>query len=289
MTLSSSPRNIVSTLRKFEFGEDISLLWRDAGSILSGYPTDLMQKGLLLSSGDRILDEEGTGFGVPIIKLSHETILPGNAELVSSVENGVPTLMATYTLNLVKRKKIKGKHINNQGFYRLNEDFASIHRNIPILRGIHSWLSHRLRYLGDIESLLETANYSFTINVLYSISPHKGIVHISVDLSSLPPDEGIKLIMTNEQGASYFNIYRDSTGLTLADKSIGTWNQIFADEATFINSRDNVTFTLKKIPGVKMFRGREDESGQLAWSGIAYEIPRKFLKFEYDITLGAFK
>jgi hypothetical protein len=289
MTISSSPQTIVSSLQKFEIGEGISLLWREAGNLLSGYPTDLMQKGLLLSSGDKVLDEEGTGFGVPIIKMRHETILPGNARLVNSLENGVRTLMATYTLNLVKKKIIKGKYINNQSFYRLNEGFASIHRNVPMLRRIHSWLSHRLRDLGDIESILETANSSFTINVLYSFFPHDSILRINADLSTLPPDESIKLIMTNEQGSSYFSNYRDSNGLTLADKGIGTWNQVLANEASFIDSKNNITFTLKKKPGVKMFRGREDESGQLAWSGIAYEIPRKTLNFEYDITLGAFK
>jgi hypothetical protein len=185
MTTSKPPVNIELPPLKYEITGDIALCWREAGDLLSGYPTDRMQKRLLMSSKDMLLDEEGTGFGVPIIKMKHETILPGSARIKSYENNGVRSLEAIYTLNLVKRKRVNGQSITSSSFYRLNESFASIHRNAPILRGIHTWLSHRLRDIGDFESYLSASETSFTVKVLYSILPNEAgrfLVHCFLPL-----------------------------------------------------------------------------------------------------------
>jgi len=272
---------------EFKLDNGISLLWRKAGSVLSGYPVDRMQKGWLLAAGNKVLDEEGTGFGVPIIKFKHETVLPGDALLKIVDQNDIHKLTATFILNLVKRKIIKGKPVKNKLFYRLNESFASVHRNVPELRRIHSWLSHGLSNLGDIKSRLEMIDTSFMINVTYTIHPGNNLLHVSVDPGTLTNTRDTKLMMTNEQGASYFNTYKDSDGVTLINERIGTWNPIFTEQASFIDSRNGISFALKNIPGVSMYRGRESETRQLAWSGIAYEVPLNCGNFEYDITLGS--
>ena len=92
----------------------------------------------------------------------------------------------------------------------------------------------------------------------------------------------------NELGANHFDRYRDSNGLFLKGNAIGTWDEIFADEASFIDSCDNIAFTLKQVKGARMFRGRELVEGRLAWSGLAYRLPRDIINFAYDIRIGRF-
>lgn len=92
----------------------------------------------------------------------------------------------------------------------------------------------------------------------------------------------------NEQGANHFDRYCDSNGLFLKGNAIGTWDEIFADEASFIDSGDNIVFTLKQVKGARMFRGRELVEGRLAWSGLAYGLPQDINNFAYEIRIGRF-
>ncbi len=268
---------------KFEIRNGVSLLLKEAGG-QSDYPTNRMQKGLLLACGDRELDEEGTGFGVPVIKIGYQTILPGAAHV--TVQNGPSEAVAVYSLNTVLRVRIKGKYIDSGAFYRFNEYLASIHRNVPALRQAHSWVFNGLRRMGDIETIFETVAPAASVKVAYTIRPAEQTVHVDADLSALQNCGCTEIIFTNEQGANYFDHYRDSNRLALTGKAIGTWNRTFATEASFIDIRDGIAFTLMNVRGARMFRGRELEAGLLAWSGLAYSLPANTTHFAYDIKIG---
>ncbi|MCX9025362.1 MAG: hypothetical protein OIN85_04610 [Candidatus Methanoperedens sp.] len=91
----------------------------------------------------------------------------------------------------------------------------------------------------------------------------------------------------NELGANHFDSYRDSNGLFLRGKAIGTWDETIADETSFIDFRDSIAFTLNRVKEARMFRGRELVEGRLAWSGLAYVLPHDIINFTYDIRIGA--
>ncbi len=75
-------------------------------------------------------------------------------------------------------------------------------------------------------------------------------------------------------------------GCVLKGNEIGSWDEIHADEATFQDPADGLSFTLKKVDGARMFRGRELVPGRLAWSGLAYVLPPQRDELAYSITIG---
>ena len=108
---------------------------------------------------------------------------------------------------------------------------------------------------------------------------------IDVELRFPKVDGCTELIVLNEQGANWFDIYQDSDGLILKGDRIGSWNRIKATYASFRDQEDGLAFTLKRVEGARMFRGRELVTGSLAWSGLAYVLPPLTEKFAYSIEL----
>ena len=115
-----------------------------------------------------------------------------------------------------------------------------------------------------------------------------GTIHAGVDIRNVNKERCTEVNIMNELGANHFDRYRDSNGLFLKGNAIGTWDEIFADEASFIDSCDNIAFTLNAKKGARMFRGRELVEGRLAWSGLAYRLPGDIINFDYDIRIGRF-
>ena len=93
-------------------------------------------------------------------------------------------------------------------------------------------------------------------------------------------------IVLNEQGANWFDKYVDSEGRILNGNEIGSWDEIFANEASFLDQADGLSFSLKAVMGARMFRGREIVPGRLAWSGLAYVLPPQRDEFAYSIAIG---
>lgn len=258
--------------------EDVSLLIKQA--VEGGYPCKL-QKGLLLACGEKDLSEEGTGFGVPVLKLGHEAIFPGNARITTAKYGDVTIVGIDYDLNLVERMSLKGKRIDSRAFYRIKECFSSLHRIHPELRKMLTLASSNLRHVLGLETNFEEAASYGTVHVLYTIKGEE--IRVSVNTSGVKTYT--EMMLMNEQGANYFNKYRDSNGLMLSEDKIGTWDETFADEASFINPIHGIQFTLKKAAGSRMFRGRELVGRRLAWSGIAYMLPEGVENFGYNIRI----
>ena len=123
-------------------------------------------------------------------------------------------------------------------------------------------------------------------SVVNTINTRNGMIDVSVDMSNVKKEGRTEVNIMNELGANHFDSYSDSNGLFLRRNAIGTWDEIFADEASFIDSYDNIAFTLKKVKGARMFRGRELVESRLAWSGLAYVLPPNIIHFAYDIRIG---
>ena len=121
-----------------------------------------------------------------------------------------------------------------------------------------------------------------SVNATYLITGSK----VDVFLKFPVIDGCTEKIVLNEQGANWFDTYVDSEGCILKGNEIGSWDEIFADEATFLDQADGLSFTLKAVTGARMFRGRELVPGRLAWSGLAYVLPPQRDELAYSITIG---
>ncbi len=119
----------------------------------------------------------------------------------------------------------------------------------------------------------------------YRIDAEKKEILIALDIGSIPSGGRDEVYMMNEQGANSFDIYRDSDGASLKKESIGTWEKVRAQEATFADSSRGISFTLRKVDEAKMFRGRELVPGKLAWAGLAYQLPQHATSFSYLVKI----
>jgi len=253
------------------------------------YPACRIQKGLVLVHENKDLSEEGIGFAVPVLKFGHETIFPGNACVTTDKDSDKSVVRIDYDMNLVERMMVKSStRIDSEAFYRIKECFSWLHRKYPQLRGILVRSSNSLRRTCDIETRFEKIVCAGIVSVVNTVNTKKGTIHVGVDISNVKKEGCTEVNIMNEQGANHFDRYCDSNGLFLKGNAIGTWDEIFADEASFIDSCDNIVFTLKQVKGARVIRGRELVEGRLAWSGLAYGLPQDINNFVYEIRIGRF-
>jgi hypothetical protein len=111
-------------------------------------------------------------------------------------------------------------------------------------------------------------------------------ITVRVDAGRLSTDSTDTLVIMNELGARSFPLYSDSDGLRLKDEEIGTWEEVFAIEASFRNPEIDFGFTVKRMDGSRLFRGRELIHGRLSWAGFAYVLPPEAKTMGYGIELG---
>jgi hypothetical protein len=252
------------------------------GSQPDCYPTSRIQKGLALFCEGQDLSEEGVGFGVPVLKISREAVFPGSSVWKTELKGDVATIEAEYFMNLMGRMAVGGRRIDCRTFYRAREWLASQYRRHPELRkGIlyGAELSRRVMSMKDAFVEVPTVG---SVKTVYSIMDDS--VRVSLDLQGVP--EGHELVVMNEQGANHFDSYKDSGELFLEKDAIGSWDEVFSDEASFIDSKNGLYFALTRVEGARMMRGRELLSDRLAWAGLAYALSPGTKRFSYTIRLG---
>ena len=267
---------------------NLSLTFSETDGGQGEYPTSRIQKGLLLNCGEETLCEEGLGFGVPLLKFKDREIFPGRARTTNSTVNGTTTIIANYELNLGKKLVVKGRKIKNRTVYEIEDYFGRLHREHPALRNTVDWWGNRLRKTLGVEGVFEEVEPAGNIAATYTISEDGATLHVSMDFARVKKEGLAEIIVANEQGANYFAGYRDSDGKALLGEKIGSWDEVTAGRASFIDSGNRVTFSLANVEKAKLLRGRELVSGRLAWAGLNYVLPPESTVFSYDITLGTF-
>jgi hypothetical protein len=251
----------------------------DAGT--GCFPTSRIQKGLVLELEDRDLSEEGVGFGMPVLKLGLQPVFPGSWRTSTREYNGLCLIEADFEMNLRARMLRRGKIINNGLFCLAWENLSRIHREYPQFRKWISISSQALKKKFDLREEFSEEHALGYVRASYLISDSR----IDVELKFPKVGGCTELIVLNEQGANWFDTYQDSDGLILKGERIGSWNRIKATYASFIAPVNGIVFTLKRVEGARMFRGRELVTGSLAWSGLAYTLPPLTEKFAYSIEL----
>jgi len=250
------------------------------------YPTGRLQKGLLLMDNDHEVAEEGVGFGVPLLMRGRQTICPGCIELASLYRGSIQEVTALFRINLEEKLVRPGfESINSDRFYTIKNFLAELIRRFPPLRGLLTTLSNVVRWMSGWETTYEEAEFSRSIKVIYSIDRSKGKISVEVDSTGLLRDGITEVIVMNEQGASIFDHYRDSSGTSLLGEEIGCWDKINADWASFVSESHRLAFTLRQVEGATLFRGRELVNSRLAWAGFGYSFPPTIERLSFEVKI----
>jgi hypothetical protein len=245
-----------------------------------------MQKGLALFCDDQDLSEEAVGFGVPILKCGLQTIFPGEIELFPETGEPLQRIKARYKLNLEEKISHNGTgSINNRLIYASKNVLAGIIRNWPTSRRLLTATSNLLRSTLGWTTSYEPADFYTYVSLTYTIDRIAGKVCVELSGRDSMPSNISELIVMNEQGAQFFDRYREAGGRVLSGKEIGCWDPVSAGSAEFISSTQRISFRLPQVNRARLFRGREQIDSRLAWAGFGYTFSPELPVFSYDITL----
>ena len=248
-----------------KLGNDLRLLLRKPGLEPREYPTCRVQKGLLIASNSCDLVEEGVGLGLPLVKFGPETVFPGDASISMQQKGNRVITKVSYNLNLIVRRSLRWSGIiDNPHFYRVDAFFSRLHRQHPSLRGTLTCASYPIKLLCGMNTSFQEIDSAGSMNVVYDTLVGEGIIHTSVNLKGLKREGCTEIIIANEQGANHFDLYRDSNGVTLRGKEIGSWDETLAHQASLVDSRNGISFSINEIRGARIFRGRELVANRLA-------------------------
>jgi hypothetical protein len=271
---------------KIPIDQEFSLLIVDKPDEATEYPTSRIQKGFVISKAGINLAEEAVGFGLPVLKRGLETFFPRYLELELLQADLSWVIHASYTINLVRVIMPSGTaHNSEKIFYAVQNILAAIIRRTPIIRNALTAISSTLLERFGLNTTFETADFNANVQVTYTFDEQNKTLEIETDLSRLPPSGIDEAIVMNEQGAHFFDQYRDSSGVSISGKEIGIWDEVTAEEATFASSSHRIAFSLHRMPGARLYRGRELIGSRLAWAGFGYSFPPTTRKFSYTVKI----
>jgi hypothetical protein len=282
-------------MRRFALRDGLSLVTTEPrpGAVPEGFPTDELQKGLLLLDGGHELGGEGVGFGVPVLKRGPRAVFSGSARTIS-VEPDPPSLTLAYRIDRVER--ISGSRRSPRALTALDlarESLAFVHRHVPPLRRPLAAASQAGRRLLRVETRFEATRALAEVTVRYEVvatpGEDEGDLRVTVSFGDLPPAV-TEVVVMNELGAASFDLYEEA-GRTTRGDGIGAWDRVRARAGRFRSSATGAWFELQStpdpaVPGVRLFRGREVATGRLAWAGFGYSLRPGPPGFTYTVRFG---
>lgn len=270
-----------------KFSESIHLKIADNRDPVSDYPSSCLQKAFLLFCNGRSLAQEAVGFGFPVIKRGLTAIFPGSVDLSLKEHGPEKQVEAVYTLYLKEKIIRQGKEgLPFKMVYDAKNFMALLIRRVPVLRGILTGISIALRSVFGWETTYDDAGVREKVKVIYTALAGSEEMRVDVDCTGLDNGGVTELIIMNEQGADHFDHYIDSSGTCIKGNKIGCWDEVFADEASFIGTESRVMFSLSQVSGARLFRGRELIGSRLAWAGFGYSVKPAINKFSFTIKTG---
>ena len=223
--------------------------------------TAAIHKGLILVSDGVELVEEGSGFGLPVVKFGDRTFFPGSATLIVSSCKSPIIITKTYEMNMISSLTLGGRTINTALVKALTKLFTRFYFIDSLQPILSSTIGKRELICLNPKFLL--TNSRGEIEVKYSI--HSQRVEVNAEARLRMPFE--EIVLLNEQGASTFRSYRDEGGI-LIDESIGAWKEIHYDKASLMDINRYLSFSIEKPIDARLYRGRESAKEKLSWSGL---------------------
>jgi hypothetical protein len=244
--------------------------------------TAQLQKGLVLALNGEELAEEGVGIGVPVAIFKDDTYFSTSGEL-SAHSAGGETIVKRFILDSVSRKSWKIRAlVNNPLYRRLTRAFVHLYRDYATTRKALLTLI-RLRNRAGVRTVYTKRDPRGQVEVEYRVK--EDTLYVSARFSGLDKRNLRKIVVLNEQGSSFFRKFHDSNGSILIDDQIGAWEPVATEWACLSDPDDRLGFCLRRLGGCRLFVGREQLKGHLAWSGLAYEVPSDVDSLSYMIKI----
>jgi hypothetical protein len=73
--------------------------------------------------------------------------------------------------------------------------------------------------------------------------------------------------------------------VTLQGNEIGCWDEVTAGWGCFASRSQMLAFSLARLDGAKLYRGRELIGSRLAWSGFGYSFPPTISRASFQVQV----
>ena len=251
--------------------------------------TTPVQKGLLPSRTDSLSDlcEEGVGFGVPILQYKRDFFFPGTSAVSEEGRIRSDSAWKVFMMNLIDRHQKKGAMTISSFSWVLQRMYNRAYKS-----------SHGRRIMELIGSRLDSMRSNHDPSVFfrvkskgsvqssYHIDMGAGLITVTLDFSRIQTSGLQHIYVSNELGGSLFDIYTDSSGITLQGNEIGGWDRIHAVWAAFFSSEMDIGFRVTIPKGIQAFRGREIIGFDISWSGVIFMLTPTCKSLRYRIAVG---
>jgi hypothetical protein len=261
----------------------------DDSIILKLYPdnrphyleTSDLQKGIVLELNGAEIIGEGMGFGAPVIKFKDKTFFSGTSACFID-ENNPSIIKKIFSLDMVSKKYFKDGQISDKVYRPIHKIFTFFYLRFRSLRFFFDKLMN-IRENAGIKTIFVKTEPRGKVMITYQLRNDEII--IDADFSGLDITNCKEIVILNEQGASFFNVYGDSDGVDLSFDKIGAWEKVNAAYSHFTNMNTNLSFILKDVSDASLFRGWENVPGRLSWAGLNYSINPEIGSFTYTIEI----
>jgi hypothetical protein len=239
-----------------------------------------LQKGLILIYKGTETVGEGTGFGVPVLVYSDETLFSGSSKVDVSQRDGPRTVCKEFVMDRVARNRFRSVTLENRIVRRFFTRLADVYQRHPRFRSL---TLKDLTGKMDVDTTFLKASSRGKVVVTYTMDGP--IVVVRADFRDLQRRGLEKIFMLNEHGSRFFREYADSDGAELMDTAIGAWDGITAEWGCLKILNGEFGFRLWRIEESVLRRGREFLEGSLDWVGLDYEVSPMMNVFEYRIEV----
>lgn len=275
-------------MTRIELGSGLLALFGDGPpTTVATYPTSPLCRGMRLAlaapDGDAPLDlnQEGVGFGVPVLRLSGRSVFAGSARVCDHLHSDAAcrTIRVLYHLDRIETLHLGALTSRPiPAVDRLRDAFSATHRAIPALRRPLDHASIRVHHLLRTSTGYERAPFPAVVAVSYRLYPPAGLIDVEVDARGAVRPGLDEIAVMNELGAGHFTEYDDDRTGRLQGGAIESWTEVRTRAARFSAPRLGLSFSVERDAsaealGVRLFRGREHAAGRLAWAGLALLLP----------------
>lgn len=239
-----------------------------------------LQKGLILVVKGAEIVGEGTGFGLPILEYSSDTVFSTSSTVDVSTHLGTRVITKQFSMDRVARNSFRNITLESHLARNFIGQFSSLYQNNPHFRFLT--IKHLTGKLGIGKTFLQTTSKG-NITVIYSID--KAHVAVEADFTKVQRKGLQRIFMLNEQSAKLFRKYTDQKGAKLLDTAIGAWDMVDGEWACMKTVGDELGFRLWKNEGSILRRGREYLKDSLDWVGLDYDVNPSCDAFKYTVEI----
>jgi hypothetical protein len=241
----------------------------------------MLHKGIVLEYNGAEKIGEGMGFGVPVVKYRDKTFFSGSSTIFFETDT-TDLITKIFTLDKVSKKYYKSNQISDKIYQPFHRVFTFLYLRLKPLRFLFDHILNIRENMGVYSKFIDTEPRGI-VSVSYLV--RNGVLMIKFDFSGLDLDNCEEFVILNEQGALFFDTYRDSSGVELSKENIGAWEKVSETCSQFEDKVTNLRFELVEFPETSLFRGWENIQGRLSWAGLNYTTKPDKLSFSYSIKI----